>query len=202
VVKVELLWTQNAVPAANILHASYTGGAPSPTDCNAIAELIGAAWWTDALRAFYSNFTTFVGVRVTDLATDTGSVGESFENTTGTIDLFGVGAQMCMMVNYSIARRYRGGHPRTYYPGPAGSHLDTPQNWDSDVISAMETAVAALYGVLDTAASGTTDLSGQVCVSYQDGDAWRVDNLVESITEAIVSGAVRTQRRRLTASSY
>jgi hypothetical protein len=201
-VRVELLWTQNGVPAANILHATYTGGAPSSDDCTALASAIDAAFWTDALKGYYSSFTVLAGVRVTDIATDTGASGEYSDGSAGTISDEGVGAQMCIMVNYSIARRYRGGHPRTYYPGLSNEYLESPQTWDVEGINAINSAASDMNGVLASATAGTTDLSGQVCVSYATGNAPRVDPLVEAITGFVTNGQVKTQRRRLTASSY
>jgi hypothetical protein len=202
VVKIEFLWTQNGVPAANIFHASYSGSAPSSSDCTAIAGQIDTAFWTSGFRGFFSNFTTLQGIRVTDIATDTGASGEYSDGNSGTISEEGVGAQMCVLVNYSIARRYRGGHPRTYYPGLSNTYLESPQQWDSDGVTAVNSAAANLYEILQTASSGSTTLTGQVCVSYRTGDAPRVTPLVEAISSAVVNGSVKTQRRRLTASSY
>jgi|SRR5580704_9795255 hypothetical protein len=202
VVRVELLWTQNGVPAANVLHAAYTGGPPTAGDCTTIAGTINGAFWTDTLKAFYSNFTVLVGTRVTDIATDTGASGEFADGSSGTIDEEGVGAQMCIMVNYGIARRYRGGHPRTYYPGLSNTYLESPQAWSPAGVAGLSAAAGDLQAALGSASSGSTNLTEQVCVSYATANAPRVDPLVETITDYVVNGAIKTQRRRLTASSY
>jgi hypothetical protein len=202
VLQVEFLWSQDGIPGANVLHAGYTGGPPTSSDCAAIAELLGNAFWVVPLKADYPSTTTFVGVRVTDLATDTGASGEHAFGTAGTATDASLSAQACVLVNYSISRRYRGGHPRTYLPALAWGALATPGTWDSGVISDTTAVMNNLATEMGTATSGTTLLSGQVCVSYRTGNAWRVVNLVEPITGLSVNGRVCTQRRRLTASSY
>lgn len=198
----ELLWTQDAFPAANILHCSYTGGTPDATNLQVLALALGNAFWEDPVIEDYATTTTFVGVRLTDLATDTGAVGEGAINGAGTAEDQGSPAQCCLMVNYSIARRYRGGHPRSYFPALAIGAISTPGQWDSGVVSDFTSQVTALNAAMGSASSGPITLTGQVVVSYVDGDAWRVDNLVEPVTGLTVNNLIKTQRRRLTSSSY
>jgi len=202
VIMFEFLWTQDAGPAANILHCQYTGGPPSTTDLLVLAHDVAEAFWTDPVQADYPSSTVFVGVRATDLASDTGAVGEYPVGTAGTAEDPGTPAGCSMMVNYQIARRYRGGHPRSYFPALANGAVDTPGTWDSTVVSDFNTVLAAVFVAMNSSTSGTTDLSGQCCVSYVDDNAYRVDNLVEPVTGMSASNRIRTQRRRLTSSSF
>jgi hypothetical protein len=201
-VKVEFLWSQAGVPAANVLHALYTGGPPSSSDLAAIANLIAAAFWVDPIIADYPTSTTFVGVRLTDLDSDTGADGEHAVGAPGDAGDGPLSAQACLMVNLVIARRYRGGHPRVYFPPPALGVLASPGTWSSAVISDFNGAMTLLNAAFNDAGSGGTTLAGWVCPSFKTGNAWRVTNLVEPVTGWSVNGAVKTQRRRLTASSY
>lgn len=202
VVKVEFLWSQSGVPAANVLHAQYTGGPPAAADLEAIANLIAAAFWQDPIIADYPTTTTFVGVRLTDLNSDTGAEGEHAVGAPGDAVDGPLSAQACLMVNLDIARRYRGGHPRVYFPPCALGALATPNTWDSGVVSDFNGAMVLLNAAFNAAGSGGTTLSGWVCPSFRTGNAWRVDNLVEPVAGWSVNGAVKTQRRRLSASSY
>jgi hypothetical protein len=202
VLMIEFLWTQTGVPCANVMHAQYEGGPPSGADLEAIAEEIATAWWAEALYSIYSNSTVFVGIRITDLNSDTGAVGEFSEGGGGTGEEGTLPAQACVLTNITIARRYRGGHPRIYFPPPQWDTMDSATQWKSTTVSTFTTAVTALQASLSSASNGSTVLTSPVCVSYRDGDDWRVDNLVEPWTGFSVSPIVATQRRRVRSSSY
>lgn len=202
VIKVELLWSQDGIPAANVLYASYTGGAPTETDLAGVASALATDFWTLATAAFWSTETTFVGIRLTDLSSDTGAVAEHAMGDTGTNVEGVMPAQACVLVNYSISRRYRGGHPRTYFPAPAFGYMDGPAAWTGAFVSGFSAQVGELYSDLASVSSGALTLTGHVNVSYVTADAPRVDPIVDPITGYVVNGIVATQRRRIRASSY
>lgn len=202
VIKWEFLWTQSAIPCANIFHSSFTGGPPTAEDIATMAEDLANAYWQSGLWSGYPTSTTLVGVRGTDLTTDTSAVGEYSVGTSGTYEGSELPAQACVLVNYQITRRYRGGHPRAYLLPPNQTLLAGPSQWGSTILTELAARLTALQTAMGSASSGTTDLSGQVCVSYRDGNAPRVDPLVEPITSMVVSPIMATQRRRIRASSY
>ena len=199
---VELLWTQDAFPAANVLHATYSGGPPTVSDCTNIAEAIGAAFFTGAIVADYPSTTVFVGVRVTDLASDTGAVGESAVNLTGTAEDAGAVASACVLTSWSILRRYRGGHPRTYFPALAVGAQADPGTWDGGVVADFTSAIGSLNEILGTVSSTDTTLTTQCVVSYVLAKAYRTTNVTFAVSGGTVSNRIRTQRRWLTSSSF
>lgn len=201
VLKVEFNWTQDGIPAANIKYVLYSGGPPSPADCNAIALHLEDAMWGTAMGLFPST-TEMVGTVVTDLTSDTGSVGTSSGTGAGTASSDACPANCCVLVDHTIARRYRGGHPRSYYPPPAQNGLLTPSTWQGSIVTDFAALEAAYALVASTYLAGTTQLVYNVNVSYVTGGAPRVVPVVDQITGSVVSGIIRTQRRRLTASSY
>jgi hypothetical protein len=202
VTKHEFLWTQAGIPAANVFHSAYTGGPPDTSDLEALATAINTDWWASPQRADYPSTTVFVGHRITDLSSDSGAVGEVAVGTPGTAEDDPISAQACVLINHTIARRYRGGHPRTYFPPPAWGGLATPSTWDAGIISDFTAAWLDIVGALTGFSSGTTDWTGVVSVSYRTANAPRVDPVVDPIVGSSVNGRVCTQRRRLTASSY
>lgn len=202
VLKFEFLWTQSGIPCANIFHASYSGGPPTNEDCVNLGQGASAAFWVSGLYSAYPTSTVFVGVRVTDLTSSTASVGEYTVDESGTYEGSELPAQACVLVNYTISRRYRGGHPRVYILPPNQTLLAGPSEWDSTIVTELSTCITALQTYFGSGTSGTTDLSGQVCVSYVSSGAPRVDPLVELISGAVVSPIMATQRRRIRASSY
>lgn len=202
VIKLELLWSQAGIPCANVMHCGYSGDAPDGVACGAFAQGFAEAFWVAGLWEGYPTTTILVGARVTDLASDTGASGEWSDGSAGTFDGGELPAQAAVLVNYQIARRYRGGHPRTYFPPPNQSLLDGPSQWGSTIITELGARVEAMFTYsLGTEVESTT-LTGLVCVSYRDGDSPRVDPLVEPLTGYVVSPIMATQRRRIRASSY
>jgi len=202
VLKIELLWTQAGIPCANVLHCSYSGDAPSASDCTSIGGGIAEAFWVVGLYEGYPTSTELVGVRVTDLTTSSSATGEFPVSTSGTYEGGELPAQAAVLVNYQILRRYRGGHPRTYYPPPNQSLLSGPSEWGSTILTELNGQVESLFEYLSTTTVDATELTGQVCVSYMDARVPRVDPLVEPIVGYVVSPIMATQRRRIRASSY
>lgn len=202
VIRWEFLWTQSGVPCANIFHSSYTGGPPSSEDLQSLGNTLAHAFWVSGLYEGYPTTTVLVGVRGTDLATDTGAVGEYSDGRAGTYAGGELPAQACVLANYVQARRYRGGHPRAYLLPPNQTLLATPSEWGADIITEMNGCLVALQTAMGDSTAGSTDLSGQVCVSYVTAGAPRVDPLVEPLTGVTVSPILATQRRRIRASSY
>jgi len=58
-----------------------------------------------------------------------------------------------LTASWSIASRYRGGHPRSYFPGPPASALDNPGGrvWSSTFISTAHSAFSAFLNSVNTA---------------------------------------------------
>jgi hypothetical protein len=202
VIKVEWLWSQDGIPAANVLHVGYSGGPPVSGDLNTLATALVAGWWTGPTAELWSSETTFMGMRLTDLSSDTGAVGEEPVEDPGTNTEGVMPAQACTLINFQIVRRYRGGHPRMYLPAPAFGFQDGPAAWLSTYLTAVTTAFGGYVAATGVATAGDTDLTGPVNVSYVSGGDVRVDPVVDSITGFSVNGVVATQRRRIRASSY
>jgi hypothetical protein len=89
-----------------------------------------------------------------------------------------------------------------YLPPPNQTLLASPVQWGSDIITEMQACILALFDELGSASSGTTEMNGQVVVSYKSGNVVRDDPLVEPVTGMVVNPVVATQRRRLRSASY
>lgn len=201
-VRVEILWTQEGIPCANILHLGYTGDPPDAGELAVLANAVFENFWSLDFAAIFSTGTTLVGIRCTDLSSDTGAVGEYTSGVTGTDATGFQPAQASMLVNFAISRRYRGGHPRMYLPGLGRSALDTASTWTSDAVSRASVAISAYISGIATVSFGANTVTGPIAISYRNANAPRVDPLVELITGGVVSGLLATQRRRIRASSY
>jgi hypothetical protein len=201
VCKVEFLWTQNGIPAANVRYLLYSGGPPAAGDCAAIAHDISSPFISGMMPGYPAS-TIFEACRVMDLASATGAEGTYTAAAPGTDSAEALPANCAILVNQTIARRYRGGHPRQYYPAPSIDSMATPSSWNSSLVANVGAAEAAFAAACTGPSYGSTDLIYVVNVSYVSGGAPRVVPVVDQITGHVVSGIVRTQRRRVTASSY
>jgi hypothetical protein len=186
----------------------YSGGPPTATDCVALAADLYAL--VAAHNALWDTETFLSGVKVTDLSSSSGGVGEHASSTVGTTD-FAFSAATCALINFVITRRYRGGKPRWYLPWGGGGDLTSKQEWTATFITNTTTAVAAIRTGFIGSTSGSTAVSNQCSVSYYAGftavenpitHRWRnVPNLrttpeVNVIESFSVNGLVSSQRRR------
>jgi hypothetical protein len=149
---------------------SYTGGPPAVSD----QVDFGNGVMIDAntnLKGLMHPDWTLDGVEVTDLSSATGAVGVSthaaIQGTSSTGAALPEETAVC--VRYSLTRRYRGGHPKSFWPFGTQGDLDTPLVWGSTFLGEVNTDVAAHETALAMFTSGTTDFSKHVNVSYYEG---------------------------------
>lgn len=148
---------------------SYTGTAPADSVCATIAEAVGVAW-RNAWLGHLSNESSQNGCTVQDLSTPTSGYGVDTLSAAGTATGAILPASAAQLMNYTIARRYRGGKPRAYWPVHVAADLSDPQTWDPGVLATMTTEwqTSFLDVLLGSSYSGTT-LVHQVNVSYYEG---------------------------------
>ena len=200
-IKAEVLMTCDAIPLANIFHVGYSSTAPTATDLTSLAEAIASvyeSYWMTEVGSYY----TLAEVICTDIASDSGLVGTASPASPGALSGGPISSGSAVLVNWQIGRRYRGGKPRTYLPPSPASGILSPSEWNSAVVSAAGTwathlesaCYAVTYGALVTTSLG--------CVSYRNADTARVDPLFEPFLGHSVGPLIRSQRRRITASSF
>lgn len=147
------------------LHFAYTGTAPSDATCNLIA---GASWlaYSNRLMGLYDTSVTLEDALVEDLTSPTSGSGQDLGPSPGTRAGEILPASTCLLVNYAIARRYRGGKPRTYFPMGIGGDLNTPQQWSTVFTAAVTAALDLFFADLLAITEGGTSVSQLVNVSY------------------------------------
>lgn len=119
-------------------------------------------------------------------------------------------ADACVVVSYAIARRYRGGHPRGYWPFGHTGWMQTPQLWATanlgTFIGEFRTWINGIAG-----AAYTGGAAQQVSISYYSGSAphtkpsGRVINvalrratpLIDPVVTVNARQRIGSQRRRL-----
>jgi hypothetical protein len=195
VCKLQCHYTVGDKAAENVLHFSYSGSSAAPsayvTDlATAVATALATAGgeWQPA--------TTFLGCTATDLSSDTGFVEEAPATTVGTRTGGILAANVALLASYSVSRRYRGGHPRTYLPWFTETDILNPQEWIADSLTGANgfwgDAISAGLG----ASGGGVTTVDQVQVSYYLADARRTTPLVDPIFFIECDQVIASQRRR------
>ena len=111
-----------------------------------------------------------------------------------------------------IARRYRGGKPRTYLPIGGAGKLQDAQTWTSAFVADIQAALNQIIADIAVTASGGCALGNLVNVSYYEGFVssqnpitlrWRTipkqrtaGPLVDPVTSWVAETRIGSQRRR------
>lgn len=189
---------------ANVLHFEYSGTAPSSAVCDTIAAEIGTLWGTHMSPEQVNNCVQNQVV-VTDLTSSTSGAGADFTGHTGTRGDDEIPAQVAYLVNYPLARRYRGGRPRSYLIVGGNADFLDAAHWSSAFTTEVITHwVAFLNGIVGYSTSGCT-ISNLVNVSYVSKEInptppyRRTTPVVDTLTvsSAIGEQQMATQRRRI-----
>jgi len=154
-------------------HWRYTGGPPTNADCVAFANEamteFAAAGGAALMRSAWTLESTFV----TDLTGPTMGMGGSTHSAIpGTRDS-GSGHTLpddvAVLANYSVGRRFRGGHPREYWPFGEAEDLLDQRTWSGALLAAVDTFISTYLAAFAAFTTGSTSLNAQVLLSYYEG---------------------------------
>lgn len=201
VLKVVFEGVQSGHPMANVFYFSYTGTAPTNATCVLIAQDFIAALATgDTVHQLHSLMdadTSYENTVVTDLTSSTSGSGNYLDTVAGTRSGTILPASAAMLETDHISRRYRGGHPRKYWPFGVGADLTDPRTWSSSIhADALAWRAGFTTGYQAISRAGCA-ISKHVNVSYLTGGARRTVPVVDDIVSAALSQALCSQRRRL-----
>jgi hypothetical protein len=150
----------------NINHWLFTGPA-SAVDMQAFAEAISFQFHA-AFSSHLSAALSLTDVETIDLTTTSSHVGDDPTVRAMTGGDPSVPAEVAIVVSQHIARRYRGGKPRTYLAGAQRSGLASPQLWDPAYVTQIDAAWQTfLAAVIST--YGSLAIASIVNVSYFRG---------------------------------
>jgi hypothetical protein len=211
VIRAELLWAYGDDPSLlTRLFFTYTGGAPSAADCAALAADINSQAVTHLIPLLTAN-ANLHSVVVQDLGSSTGADGSTTTQTAGTRSGSSLPQAVSVLSNYKIARRYRGGKPRSYWPFGTETDYNQSGSWLTGSVSAFLSGINAFFAGVIGSTSGATTIAAHVNVSYYSGFTnvpygspvkyRRTPNVrstptIEAVTSVAVSGAPASQRRR------
>lgn len=189
----------------NIMHIGYSGLAPSATDLNTFINSHLLAPTETMFNAEGSTDLTGASLELIDLSSDTGASWSQALTIAGTRTGDFAPSSAAVVASWEIARRYRGGHPRSYFPwGTAGTYESgSAKLWDTSFIADCLTKIEDWEAAWQPTTVGATVFEQLVNVSYYDRNLFpdppyrRTTPLVDPITSVVVKQRICSQRRRL-----
>lgn len=194
----------------NKLYFSYAGGPIVTADMATWLEAVVAAW-TGHMPAVLCDDISLTETTGTDLSSDVGVRNTVISAVPGTAAGPSVPAGTAFVIKYGIARRYRGGKPRSYLAGLPNSLVFTDQTWEVvgavavtaawvGFIDAIVAAAPAGFGTLAQVNvswfEGFTSVENPVTHRYRNIPTLRVDPVVDPITGYAYNPNIASQRRR------
>lgn len=202
ILRVRLAGSIQAVSPWNvILHWNYTGPQPPSTTINALCAGFATAWNTH-LAPVHSSGVQLTTVEAVDLTAPDAAFGSALVSYAGALGTTPLPASTAVCVSWKVNYRWRGGHPRSYFPAGVAASTTNMRNWTSIAVQNFETAVNGWFGAMNAVTSGAvsgrltclrryyTPVKGQPPVEFTpplplDFVAFDVDSRID------------TQRRRL-----
>lgn len=186
-----------------LFHWFYTGTPPSVADLTTLA--------THVLEIFQGNFvpttppsTTINAVQATDLSTIMMPSVTVTNPMPGTSTADKLPANCCVLFNWDVAMRYRGGHPRNYIYTGTDEDLLNESQWDSAFLTTMAAKMNNFVGNVTGFVFGGSTILEPVMVSYFGGvptvggeSQRRAVPLALPIVMGQVNPFVGSQRRRI-----
>jgi hypothetical protein len=194
---------------------SYAGAAPTAGNCITLATDIATAWSSN-LGGQVSDDWALQQVDVLDIASVSGASGQWTGHDVGGETGTAVPSQCAVNIEFGIARRYRGGKPRMFLPGPSQGQLLDSAHWTTGYQSACQTAVGAFFTAIEALSVGAVGALGHVNLSYYTGfknitnssgreravPQYRTAAQLDTVNTYNVKAVVGSQRRRRTATTY
>lgn len=138
----------NGIPFLNVLHASHDASTPNVTDLGTLATNL-SSWWLTNIVPICNTGTVMNSMTVLDISSRTGLAAVSNTARTGTLTNPCTN-NVSYAISWLIARRYRGGHPRTYMAGLSTQQLNGTQQLlgtaRTSILTGWTTLLAALSG--------------------------------------------------------
>jgi len=194
---------------------SYAGAAPTAGNCAAIATDVAAAWATHMAPLIIANY-SLTEVDVIDIASYTGASGQWTGSNAGGDEGTPIASQVATNVEFGIARRYRGGKPRMFFPPPSIAAKLNDGTWTTTFVGEVNTAVAAFFTEIEAISVGAVGALAHVNLSYYSGftnhtntsgreravPTYRTAALVDTVNGYSCKARMGSQKRRRAASTY
>lgn len=197
VCKVEFTGFLNGVSWACIMHEGYTGAPPTPGAVQLLANKFKDAWLND-IAPYLPSASFLQATTVSDLSSNLGAVGVNTTSVPGSRAGTALPNNCTPVISWTIARKYRGGHPRTYLPGINQADVVSGTTLDPTFITLLSGGASSFLASSSIPGAVPMALTGLVCVHYRHGAAYVIPPTVDTIVSGAAHAGLGTQRKRLT----
>ena len=192
-------------------YISYTGTAPTPATAATFLTAMNTAYGANLKSLLNQNY-TLTQMTFEDLTSSTGAVATNNTAIVGTRTGSANDQRNCVLLNFSVARRYRGGKPRIYLPFGSVTDELSGNSWASAFVTAVNTGWTNFIAALVAAPWAGATITGQSNVIFYNGftnetgptgrvAARSTPRVGSAVVDAIIAHACSsiygTQRRRL-----
>jgi hypothetical protein len=150
------------------IYLAFAGAGPAVADLNTLGATIATAWGTN-LSSAMSTAGALIGVALTDLTSATGAQTQVSTSKIGTGGAVSLPNGTAAVIRFKIARRYRGGHPRFYFPFPPQAQEGAGPGWLSTYVSSLAASFLAFITAVETTPPVALGALTHVNVSYFSG---------------------------------
>lgn len=169
VIRVQFLSSvQGNVRVQDRMYFNFAGAGPTVADLNTLGLTIANAWGTN-FSSLQTPSAILIGVLLTDLTSAVGAQTQLTVSKVGTGGAATIPTGSAAVVKFKISRRYRGGHPRFYFPGVPQNQEGTGQSWLSTYTAALATAFQAFVTACELAPPANIGVMTHVNVGYFSG---------------------------------
>lgn len=169
VIRCQLVYNEGSgLEAGSRFFLGYSSGTPTAPDLASLATSI-ATFWNGQIAALTNTGIELVGVNCQDITTLLGLEGSAVVAHPGTRSGTPLPRQVAMNTQFLIARHYRGGKPKMYFPcGVEGDLLDQ-STWDPTFITTAHGNVAAFFAACAAVTETSFTTNAHVNVSFYFG---------------------------------
>lgn len=202
VLRIRLIGTLNASPWNVVHYAKYAGTAPTDAELQTVGTAVGTAW-LNSIGVQCNPVVALRQIEVEDLSSKEAGVGVASVNHIGTKAGSPNPNSVACVASYKIHVRYRGGHPRSYWPMGNQADIQAGRLWTAAFLPLASNAASSYVGNINTIALGGGTL-GMAAVSFYGGvppvngeSQLRETPLVYTVQSVQVHQRVDTMRSRL-----
>lgn len=195
IVRVRVVGSVNGSVFNNIFHLQYSGSAPSVANLNALCTDVLTAWQTN-FKSLVPSTVVLASADAQDLTNSSAAAGSATDTTAGTRAGTPLPNSIATCITWHINNRYRGGHPRTYLPGPCIADVTGGNRYTDAYVTAADAAAAAFLAALNAIAVGGSTYK-MVCLSYHRSKVALAVPVPYTIQSGLVDHRPDSQRKRM-----
>lgn len=184
----------------NVVYLRLTHVNPvTVNDLETILNVMADQWGT-AVAPVIANLTSLLNIQASFIT----GVGTSLDYThtetkTGTAANNTTDVAACYVINWQIGDFYRGGHPRSYWPGIPSNVISNGSTINGPSGAAAAAAATNWMNAINAATSTNITQTELGTVRYASGNAWLSPPVFKPYTSASCRTLIGTQRRRISA---